>query len=118
MLFSHSSLCCNDLMSTSDPGDESKKMAKRSSIRYQPDEGTFALIDCDADAKTFNPTLPALVFSEAHKGCGLVALTSDHLQVGRILRVQVGSLAPLRSEIRWREQLDPNVIKIGIMFLE
>jgi len=91
---------------------------KRNSVRFKPDEGTYALIDTDADTKEFDPNLPVLVFSEAHKGVGIIALTTPKLQVGDPLKIQVGNLPVLKAEVRWREQVDPQVIKVGIMFLE
>lgn len=98
--------------------EKSKKPIKRNSVRFDPDEGTYALIDADPKERSFDPTIPALVFSEAHKGCGLVILATSKLQVGDVFKVQVGDLPVLSAEIRWREQVDQQVIKLGVMYLE
>jgi len=95
-----------------------KKFRKRSSVRFKPDEGTYALIDLNPERETFDPTLPALVFSEAHNGVGLIVVATPRLQNGDIIRVQVGNLAPLKGEVRWREQLDVDTLKIGLLFKE
>ncbi|HAR42495.1 MAG TPA: hypothetical protein DCS07_07665 [Bdellovibrionales bacterium] len=98
--------------------DLSKKN-RRNSIRFKPDEGTYALIDPKPDfSAEFEPTTPALVFSESHKGCGLVILMTSKLLVGEIIRVQVGNLPVFRAEVRWREQVDSQIIKVGLLFLD
>jgi len=95
------------------------KKNRRNSIRFKPDEGTYALIDPQPDfSAEFDPTVPALVFSESHKGCGLVILLTPKLLVGEIIRVQVGNLPIFRAEVRWRDQIDSQVVKIGLMFLD
>lgn len=100
------------------PASDQKQFVKRSSVRFSPDQGTYALIDTRVDSPTFDPTIPALVFSESHKGSGLVAMMTPLLQVGNIIKVQVGNLPVLKAEIRWREQIDPQVIKLGLMYSE
>ena len=51
-------------------------------------------------------------------GCSLAVLGTDRLQVGDVCVVQVGKLAPLRAEVRWRNELDDKVLRVGFMFLE
>lgn len=97
---------------------DTKKKIKRNSIRYKPDEGTYALIDPNPEGPTFDPTIPALVFSEAHKGCGIVVLSTPKLLVGDIVRIQVGALPVFRAEVRWREQVEAQILKLGLLFLD
>ncbi len=90
---------------------------KRSYTRFKADAGTLALIDIKKGEK-FHPELVGLVFEEAYKGCGIIVLAAEELQIGQIIKVAVGKLKALKAEVCWRIQLDSNVIKIGIKYLE
>ena len=92
---------------------------KRRHLRHQPDAGDFAMIDVSSPLdRPFHPTIPALIVDEAFKGCGLIVLPHPKLTVGARLRVQVGKLAPVTAEIRWKLEIDTQVHKIGLMYLE
>jgi hypothetical protein len=93
------------------------KANQRKSIRFSPDEGAYALIDIDLDSPVFKPSVPALVFSESHGGCGLVLLATEKILVGDIIRVRVGNLPVCKAEVRWREEIDPTTVKIGLQYL-
>ena len=60
----------------------------------------------------------ALVIDEALDGCGLVVVNNKILAEGDICLVKVGMLDPLIGEVRWLRELDEEVHKIGIMYLE
>jgi hypothetical protein len=93
---------------------------QRESIRFQPDPNTIAQIDCIHLTKEspFAPLMLALVTEESHRGCGLVLKMTKDLQVGAICRVKVGHNPALRAEVRWRVELDSQIIRIGVMLLE
>jgi hypothetical protein len=93
---------------------------KRDSIRFEPDPGTLALIDPIDEGKkrSFQPKHAALVTEESHRGCGLVLRMCKELQIGSLCRVKVGHASPLIGQIRWRVELDSQVIRIGIMYLD
>jgi hypothetical protein len=92
----------------------------RKSIRFEPDEGTIAQIDPTAqeDKSKFRPTIQALVIDEALDGCGVVLVKNTALGEGDICLIKVGQLDPLIGEVRWIKELDQDVHKIGIMYLE
>jgi hypothetical protein len=92
----------------------------RESRRFPPDEGTLAWIDTEVheDKRAFRPTIAALVTDEALHGCGMVALAHDRFRDEAECMVQVGDLAPLRSQIRWIKNLNHDVLRIGVRFLE
>jgi hypothetical protein len=94
-----------------------KKPIKRKHTRFKPDPDTFAFIDVKT-GREFKPQLSALVTEESFKGCSMVLLATESLQVESRCRVQVGKLGPMWAEVRWRQELDPQVIKIGLMYLE
>lgn len=93
---------------------------KRQAIRFPPDPGTIAWIDASGSGKkrSFEPTYTALITEESHRGCGLVLKMSTDLQVGTLCRVKVGHGPALSAEVRWRIELDSQIIRIGLMFLE
>ncbi len=92
----------------------------RKSIRFEPDEGTIAQIDPTAhdDKSKFQPKILALVIDEALDGCGIVLVNNKTLFEGDICLIKVGQLDPLIGEVRWLKELDEEVHKIGIMYLE
>jgi hypothetical protein len=91
---------------------------RRRSIRFRPDADVIATVDVEMKGEEFCPQLLALVSEESAKGCGLVLVAKDVLLVGDICRVQVGRLEPIKAEVRWRKVLDPQVFKVGLMYLE
>lgn len=91
---------------------------KRRHPRTQPDPRTTAVIDLMTDTEQFAPTLAALVVSESVSGCGVIVPASETLHVGARCRIQLGSLKPVMAEIRWRINLDPQAIKLGLMYLK
>lgn len=101
-------------MSSDDP------KSKRRSIRFAPDSGTYAKIDLEAAREdgSFQPSVVALVPEESAKGVGLVVLTTNDLQVGAFCKIQVGKLQPLRAEVRWRQDVDPGILRLGLLYLE
>jgi hypothetical protein len=93
---------------------------RRAGIRFQPDPNTTAAIDfASTDKKApFQPTLTALVTEESFRGCGIVAPMTKALQVGDHMRIKVGKGPVLIAEVRWRTDLDAQVIRLGVMFLD
>lgn len=93
---------------------------KRNAIRFNPDLGTLAQIDLELtrDDGSFRPTLLGLVSDESSKGAGIVLLATEKLQEKSECRIQVGRLPPMRAEIRWRRELDLQVVRVGLLFLE
>lgn len=81
---------------------------KRKSIRFLPEENTTAWVNGAA----------ALVFSEAHRGCGLIMVAAHCPVKGEEVTLVIGPLAPLRGIVRWRKNLDAEVAKIGIEYLD
>ena len=93
--------------------------ASRSQLRFRPDPLDIAQLDFGPLDAPFSPTQVALIAEESPMGgAGLVALTSPQLHEGVVLRVKVGRLAPLRSEVRWMRKLEGDLVRVGIKFLE
>jgi hypothetical protein len=95
----------------------SKAPNKRKFIRFKPDPDSIALIDMKSGSQ-FSPSLHALIFEESHGGVGLLVISNERIKIGQKLKVQVGRLAPLKAEVRWCEQIDKQIFKIGLMYLE
>ncbi len=91
---------------------------KRRSIRFPPEFGTFVQIDLRSDGTEFNPTIAGMVLNESAKGCGAVVVKTLKLQEGQKVKAAVGKLSPLLAEIKWVQELDSQVLKIGLQYLE
>jgi hypothetical protein len=98
----------------------------RQSIRFTPDPKTLAQVDLmhvQMD-EPFDPQHIGLVVEEAFKGCGLVLvvppeISANHptfMAIGSKFRLTVGYGPVMQAEVRWRRQLDPQVIRIGVMY--
>lgn len=87
-------------------------------IRFKPQDGVYAFIDTRPNARRFSPQIACLVSNQSTKGFALVQIPKEAPEVGALIRVKVGPLCPLLAEVRWFEQLDERVFKVGYLFLE
>lgn len=86
--------------------------------RYKPDPMAQAQFDVKNRRGKFCPTHNLLLLSESFKGCGGVISADIEIQVGDLVTLKVGELEPFDAEVRWIEKLDPQVFKIGFMYLD
>lgn len=91
---------------------------KRKHVRFKPDPGAYAQICLDVEAPKFEPELLALILDESGGGCGLVTLTSKTFHRGDRVKVKVGELAPVLSEVCWVIPIDQQIQKIGLHYQE
>ena len=96
----------------------SPQQVRRKYIRAAPDPNEYVQIDHNLDGD-FSFDYAGLVVEESPLGgCSIVGLKSVGLQVGDHRRMKVGHMAPLRSEVVWLKELDEQVFRYGIKFLE
>lgn len=97
-----------------------KPSAKRKFIRYKADSNLIARLEWGArmDSKSFRPQHMALVLEEAYGGCGLAMASDTRIQVGDRVRIEVGKLQPMFAEVVWKNDVDHQLMKVGIKFLE
>lgn len=89
----------------------------RSSRRFNPDAGKFALLDFQDPKQDFEPQIPALIVDEAETGLGLVVLTAAELEVGDEIRLQLNHEEDVRNAtVRWVKEIDDTVVNIGIEY--
>lgn len=95
-------------------------MAKtiRTSRRFNPDAGKYALLDFNDPKKDFEPLLPALIVNEANSGLKLVMLAAAEIEIGDSLRVQLGDEDPRECSVRWKKEIDADVVSIGVEYEE
>jgi hypothetical protein len=96
----------------------SQYMMKRKNIRFKPEGSTLAWIDLNPASAQFTPQVKALTFSESAGGCGLVVLINDFFTADSKLKVQIGELKPLVAEICWIQELDADVCKVGLRYVD
>ena len=95
-----------------------KTTNKRQHIRFRAEPGTLAEVQIDVRPKKFKPEYKGMVLTESQKGCSLIVAFAPDLIRGDRVRVAVGAADPAMAEIRWAVNLDEDVQKFGIQFLE
>ena len=96
-------------------------VAKRRHIRALPDMEDFAFIDfnTDHDYQSFEPIASAYIVNEAPLGgCSLVLRKSDKIIDGTGILVKVGKILPLHAKVVWLKELDEDLVRVGVQFLE
>jgi hypothetical protein len=92
---------------------------KRKYLRVRPDFDEFCLIDLKDKGQEFNPSIGAFIVNESPMGgCSLVIHQTEALQEGDQCIVQLGRMAPLRAEVKWRKEVDSELIRVGLELLE
>jgi hypothetical protein len=92
---------------------------RRKHIRFPPEPGIFAVVDTDISSDVFDPKFNALVVEyNPMSGCGLIFTGNISFSAGTKLRVKVGDLSPLTSEVIWIRLLEDNIFRCGMKFLE
>ena len=95
---------------------------QRKHTRFKPDEGTMAWLEWADNTGQFSSRAggraPALVVSESHGGCGLVVYALGKVEIGTMCKVQVGSLPLIKAELRWVKEVDHEIRRIGLKYLE
>lgn len=95
----------------------SSPVQRRKSVRYKPEPGTIARLDPLGRPGDFQPSITALVINESYSGCCIVIQMGELPQQGAVCRVQLGQFAPIKAEVRWRVDLDEDVVKLGLFYL-
>ncbi|CAM2007970.1 PilZ domain-containing protein [Acanthopleuribacter pedis] len=81
-----------------------------------------AHIDINTEDENFEPEYIGMVVEQSHQGCGLVLVrySEDYEKIdkGQEVVVKVGRLHPMKAKVRWRKNLDEDLFKLGLEFLE
>ena len=92
---------------------------KRHHLLSKPDLNDYVEVDLNADSSPFSSKFVALLVEEAPLGgCSFACLLEHGLEIGQVIRVKVGRMAPLRAEIVWIRELDAQVTRYGVKYLE
>ena len=95
-----------------------QKAPKRAKIRFKPSVETLAVVDTSPGKGKSAASIPCLILNESFSGCALVALAIAPFDEGDLVRVKLGSFKAMPSEVRWKRNLDKDVIVIGIEYRE
>lgn len=94
-------------------------LGKRKKIRYKPDRLEFALIMFDGDNTDWQPDEAGLIIDEsALAGAQLVLKSTDACKKGDRVMVKLGQMDPILGEVVWHKDIDKDLIRIGVNFLE
>lgn len=97
------------------------EVLKRRHIRALPDLKDLAFIDfnLEHDDKSFEADLSAYIVNESPMGGSSLALRKDdRIILNMQLLAKVGKLSPLRAEVVWIKELDEELLRVGLKFLE
>ena len=93
--------------------------SNRRKIRYEPDKLDMAFVMFNGEANEWLPDEVALIIDESSiSGAQLVIKINDKCKPGARIKMKLGRLDPLVSEIVWRREVDSGLIRIGVRFLE
>jgi len=81
----------------------------------------IAYLDTEQEGE-FHPKVVGFLIQKSHAGCCLVISRenehTEHLERDFECRIKAGPLHPLRAVVRWRRDLDDDLLKAGFQFLE
>ena len=98
---------------------EVKENQIRRETRFKPESGVYAFVDARPNARKFMPNYAGLVINQSYKGCSIVVIPEATPELGSLIKVKLGPLAPILAEIRWFEKLDKDgVYKLGLLFMQ
>ncbi len=93
--------------------------AKRLSVRFEPDPESYVLIDTVYNFNHFSATLTGLMYNESYRGCALIILKDQLLEIDTECWVKLVNLQnPIKAVVRWREDFDIGVSKVGLQYLD
>ncbi|MDZ7790596.1 MAG: hypothetical protein U5L08_08925 [Xanthomonadales bacterium] len=96
---------------------------RRRYLRYPPDETEIVLLqfsNTTPSEEVFEPETAGLVCEESRGGLRVVVLTRGPIgsvEKGSRCVVQVANLGLQAAEIRWMEDVDDDVVKLGVEFV-
>lgn len=93
---------------------------QRKHIRYKPMPGSEVVyLDFKSSQKDdFYPNILGLVFSESYKGFGAIFIGEEPFDKGTQCYIRIGQIGPLRAEVRYTIQLDVDIFRAGLMYLD
>ena len=91
---------------------------RRKNTRFIPDPNTIVEIDVDVNGDNFSPSIKGIVTSESYGGCAIAVQSGVNIKDQQIINVKVGDLAPMSAKIVWVKELDSDINKFGLKFLE
>ncbi len=81
-----------------------------------------AHVDLGEEAEEFQPELLGFMVDQSHSGCSVVFQETleicNTLKQGKECVVKAGVLHPMRAVVRWRNDMDGDLFKVGFQFLE
>ena len=83
--------------------------------RFKPDP--LAVAYMSLKNTSLNPVV-GLILNESFTGCAILVSTEDRFNLNQKVFVKVGNLHAMAAEIMWSTQLDENIFKLGLKYLE
>lgn len=91
----------------------------RAHLRFKPDALEYALVAVESLEQPFEPDFVALIVEESPiAGCSLIAHDHPGIGTGTECLVKIGDLAPLHACVIWKKPTEPELMRLGLKFLE
>ena len=90
-------------------------MKKRQNIRFPPPgDPIVRLASIEVEEESLNAV--GLLKDESYHGCSAVFREPFPFKVGQTVRIDLEKIKNLEGEIKWIDQLDEDLLKVGIYF--
>jgi len=91
----------------------------RAHLRFKPDPMEYAQVAVESLEHAFKPDFVALIIEESPiAGCSIIAHDHPGVDVGTECLIKIGDLAPLQSRVVWKKPAEPELMQLGLKFLE
>ena len=89
----------------------------RGTIRFQANPMDYARLDFNPQGE-FAPSTVGLIINESYSGTAVVICGTHTFKTDKVISIQVGHIGPLKAKLVWFKELDDQIHKIGIQYLE
>ncbi len=94
-----------------------KHSSKRRYLRYKSAHNLLCGLYFGDDLEMYSPEIVGIVCNESYKGCSFATVASEKIKKGLHICIQVGELSPVVGVIRWVNEVDEDLFKVGVEYL-
>lgn len=90
----------------------------RQYTRFKPAVSLCAQIDTNLHTPNFESQLLGLILNQSPGGCALIITQNEELKLKSTFKIKIDEDHSFPAEVVWRVDLDSEVAKIGVRFLD
>lgn len=88
------------------------------STRFTADPLDVALLQFSSNSENFKAEEVAIILNESFSGTAIVLQTKRKIAPEQVLTAKVGNLAPMSAKVIWVKEIEKDLLKMGLNFLE